>query len=131
MPVKRHKLDKFLWLLPVHTVQAFLDLIVVYDKTCTSAGCSCGGIVVYPKGSLGHRDGSIVDLTICGCQLTMAEDVGPWDGDSTLSFSAGAISSTNSCVRSASTYLEGALGREDSSTKSLILTDAYHYVLAI
>jgi len=86
---------------------------------------------VYPKGSLGHGDGSIVDLTMCGCQLTMAEDVGPWDGDSTLSFSAGAISSTNGCPCSASTYLEGALGREDSSAKSLILTDAYHCVLAI
>ena len=112
------------------TVQAFLDLIVVDNKTCTSAGCSCGGIVVYPEGSLGHGDGSIVDLTICGCQLTMAEDVGPWDGDSTLSFPAGAISSTNSCPCSGWTYLE-ALGREDSSAKSLILTDAYHYVLAI
>ena len=61
----------------------------------------------------------------------MAEDVGPWDGDSTLSFSAGTISSTNGCPCSASTYLEGALGREDSSAKSLILTDAYHCVLAI
>ena len=39
---------------------------------------------MYPEGSLGHGDGSIADLTICGCQLTMAEDVGPWDGDSTL-----------------------------------------------
>ena len=112
------------------TVQAFLDLIVVDNKTCTSAGCSCGGIVVYPEGSLGHGDGSIIDLTICGCQLTMAEDVGPWDGDSTLGRTAGASSSTNACPCSACTYLE-ALGCEDSSAKSLILTDANHYVLAI
>ena len=116
--------------LPVHTVQAFLDLIVVDDKTCTSAGCSCGGIVVYPEGSLGHGDRSIVDLTICGCQLTLAEDVGPWDGDSTLGRTAGTSSSTNACPCNGWTYLE-ALGREDSSAKSLILTDANHYVLAI
>jgi len=85
---------------------------------------------MYPEGSLGHGDGSIVDLTICGCQLTMAEDVGPWDGDSTLGRTAGASSSTNTCTCSGCTYLE-ALGREDSSAKSLILTDANHYVLAI
>jgi len=113
-----------------YTVQAFLDLIVVDDKTCTSAGCRCGGIVVYPEGSLGHGDGSIVDLSICGCQIAKAEGVGPWDGESTLSIPAGTISSTNTCFSSGTSYLE-ALGREDSSTKSLILTDAYHYVLAI
>ena len=86
--------------------------------------------MVYPEGSLGHGDGSIVDLSICGCQIAKAEGVGPWDGESTLSIPAGTISSTNTCFSSGTSYLE-ALGREDSSTKSLILTDAYHYVLAI
>ena len=113
-----------------YTVQAFLDLIVVDNKTCTSTGCSCGGIVMYPEGSLGHGDRSIVDLTCCGCQLTLAEDVGPWDGDSTLGLPAATSSSNNTCPCSGWSYLE-AKGREDSSAKSLNLANAYHYYPAI